>query len=179
VDEPPTIRPATAADFNFVDALQHKWKANIGWLHTSALQAYIHRGCVTLCHSNGWEAAYVIHAPTPAGICRVAQIAVHPDLLRTTLGSQLMRAAETYARAHDQTTIRLKSRTDLPANLFWPELGYTRTATTAPLGPKKLPRHEWTKSLLDPPPPEPIKPPVQSPRPPTPRIWGYAPALWK
>lgn len=142
------IRPATPADFNFIDDLQTKWKHNIGWLHTSALQAYIAKGRVTLCDSNGWEAAYVIHAPTPKGICRVAQIAVHPQLLRTTLGTQLMLAVEAYARHHHQLAIRLRSREDLPANFFWPTLDYHCTAKTNPLGKRNLPRYEWTKYLV-------------------------------
>ncbi len=46
-----------------------------------------------------------------------------------------------------QTAIRLRSRQDLDANFFWPQLGYTLTAVHTPQGKRHLPRYEWTLHL--------------------------------
>ncbi len=143
----PTVRLACPQDLIFVDHLQKIHRDSIGFLNRSALEAYIQAGHVTLIDCNNWEAGYVIHPPNTNGITRLAQIAVHPDVLRSTLGTQLMAVVEHAARAQNQTAIRLRSRQDLDANMFWPTLGFTLTAVHTPQGRKNLPRYEWTRHL--------------------------------
>lgn len=143
----PTIRLACHKDLTFVDKIQKLHRNSVGFLNRSALEAYIHAGHCTLIHCNGWEAGYVIHPPNTNGITRLAQIAIHPDVLRSTLGTQLMATVEASAIMEAQTAIRLRSRQDLDANLFWPKLGYTLTAIHTAQGRKNLPRYEWTRHL--------------------------------
>lgn len=119
-----TIHIATEADMNAIINLQEKWKKDVGRLMRSAHGEHIARGDTFLIKHNDEPAGYVIARPGQDARTTVKQVAVHPDLLRTTLGTVLMRRIHRRAVGQGQLTIALRTRTDLPANLFWPTVGY-------------------------------------------------------
>lgn len=118
------IRPATEADINAIIHLQEMWRKDVGRLPRSAHGDHIHRGDTFIVHHNGQHAGYLVAHCGHDKNTNILQVACHPDLLRSTLGTQLMQAVTTHAVAHQQLTIRLRTRIDLPANQFWPTVGY-------------------------------------------------------
>jgi hypothetical protein len=93
-------------------------------------------------------AGYLIWTFRKDGLVRLPQVAIEPELLRTTLGTRIMNRIEKAAIAGDCSIIRLRSRSDLNANTFWPALGFSLTATLARPSHRGLPLLEWTKQIL-------------------------------
>lgn len=130
------ITVATERDINVIIDLQERWRKDLGRLPRSAHGDHIKRGDTFLVTHNGQEAGYVVAHCGKDGRTNVLQVAVHHELLRSTLGTQLMDHIRRHAIAHNQLSIHLRTRIDLPANLFWPTINYyfagqarTRTRT--------------------------------------------------
>ena len=87
---------------------------------------------------------------TPKGLVRIPQVAIHADLLRSSIGTLLLRHITTAARRGHCEAIRLTSRSDLAANLFWPTAGFRFTCLTRAASTRGFPLLEWTLPLYDP-----------------------------
>lgn len=145
-----SIRPATTADLPFLVYLQSKWTNNLGFLPRPALQRYIDKHSILIVAENTQHAGYLAWSMRPDGIVLIPQVAITPELLRTTLGTRLLnRIAKAAINGHC-SVLRLRSRSDLPANSFWPTQGFTTTAIIARPTARGLPIIEWTKLLLSP-----------------------------
>ena len=144
-----SIRPGHRTDHAFLVHLQKAWSANVGFLPATALLRYLDNGQVLVVEENGQLAGYLIWTFRPDGLVRLPQVAIEAELLRTTLGSRLMRRIVTAARKNHCSVVRLKSRSDIPANRFWPEFGFTATAVIARPTSRGLPLIEWTLQLAD------------------------------
>lgn len=144
-----SIRVARDADLAFLLHLQKRWSGNVGFLPSAAFNRYIDNGQIFLVNERSQHAGYLIWTWRPDGLVRLPQVAIEPDLLRTTLGTRLMRLLVKQARSHHCSVIRLSSRTDLPANHFWPEFGFQPTAVIARPTTRGLPIIEWTLQLAD------------------------------
>ncbi len=118
------ITIATERDLHAIIDLQECWRRDVGRLTRSAHADHIRHGDTLLITHRGQEAGYLMAHCGKDHNTNILQVAVHEDLLRSTLGTQLMQAVVTRALAHDQLTIKLRTRTDLPANQFWPSVGY-------------------------------------------------------
>ena len=139
---------ARPADLMYVVDLQRKWSNAVGFLPASALDRYIENGQCLLIRENDVPAGYLIWtARKRDGLVRVIQVAVDPDLLRTTLGTKVMRHLERAAIRAECSIIRLKTRSDLNANLVWPTLGMAPTAYIVRPSQRGLPLIEWTRQL--------------------------------
>lgn len=146
-----TVRTATLADLKFVLHLQRTWSRNLGFLPSVAIERYLARGGVTLVRTNQEPAGYLLHTINRDKLVRILQVAIDPELLRTTLGTLAMHHTLRQARAHGAALVRLTSRSDLIANQFWPNFGFKRTAILRPDTRKKLPHYEWSLQLPAPP----------------------------
>ena len=144
-----TVRPATSKDIKFVIGLQRRWANTVGFLPACAHERYIDAGHVLLVLENDEPAGFLNFTVTTKGLLRLPQVAIHPDLLRTTLGSKIMRALIRTAERRNMGAIRLTSRADLQANLFWPTLGFKPTAILTPKTTRNKPHIEWTKQLAN------------------------------
>lgn len=145
-----TVRTGTIQDLPYLTDLQSRWSQNVGFLPRCVLERYLERQQVYLVAENTQHAGYLLWTFRPDGLVRVLQVAIEPELLRTTLGSKVMRSLERRAIASNCSIIRLKSRSDLPANQFWPLFGFKPTAIVARPSNRGLPLIEWTLQLLDP-----------------------------
>lgn len=143
-----SIRIAKSSDLSFILKLQKTWSNNVGFLPKCAFERYIEARQVLAVTQGGELAGYLIWTFRKDGLVRLPQVAIEPELLRTTLGTRLMHRIETAARKGECSVIRLTSRSDLHANTFWPELGFILTATLARPSHRGLPLLEWTKQIL-------------------------------
>lgn len=142
-----TVRLATITDLKFIVSLQRRWSNTIGFLPACTHQRYIEAQHVLLVLENDEPAGFLNFTVTPKGLLRVPQVAIHPELLRTTLGSKVMRTLIRTANRNSLGAIRLTSRTDLLANLFWPNFGFKPTAILTPKTKRNKPHIEWTLQL--------------------------------
>lgn len=146
--ETESIKIAGSGDLNYLHDLQRRWSKNLGYLHKLALSSLIDSDCAWKINENHQSAGYLLIYPQKLGILKIVQVAIEPELLRTTLGTDLMETLIAAALNHNSTTIRLNSRQDLPANQFWPTLGFTHSATTRSKNKKYPYMFEWTKNLI-------------------------------
>lgn len=144
------ITIATEADMNVIMHLQDIWKDDVGRLRRSAHGEHVAAGDTFLIHHNGQEAGYLLAHCGEDARTTIKQVAVHPDLLRTTLGTTLMRRIERRAIGKGQLTISLRTRTDLPANLFWPTVGYYYAGQAASRNQRRSLVNTWVRPLTSP-----------------------------
>jgi len=143
-----TVRPALPSDLAFLLDLQRTWSNNVGFLPRACFERYTASGQILVVTENDTPAGYLSWTCDARGLCRLPQVAVHPDLLRTTIGTKLLATIRRTALRHNCACLRLTSRSDLPANEFWPELGFHCTAIFTPRTTRKRPLLEWTLPLI-------------------------------
>lgn len=143
-----SVRVAKPADLAFVIDLQRRWSNNVGFLPKCTFERYIDSHQLLLINENDDSAGYLSWTFRKDGLIRIPQVAIHPDLLRGTLGTRIMNRIAAAGIAGNCSIIRLRCRSDLLANAFWPSLGFTLTATIARPSSRGLPLLEWTKQLL-------------------------------
>lgn len=141
------IRTATVADLKFIDMLQKRWAKNIGYLPLGALERAAESRRIWLIHENDDDAGYMLFYPAGNGVLRINQLAIHPDLLRTTLGTQMMVRIMKVAHKVDASMIRLASREDLRANQFWPTLGLKKSGYFRAARPGSAIIYEWSRII--------------------------------
>lgn len=146
-DTPKRITVATDHDLPAIMALQRRWVDDVGYIYRSAHAYRIALRGTILIWENDEPAGYIMTHPRQDAVLTVKQVAVHPDLLRSTHGTQMMHRVITHASRHHCTMLRLKSRTDLPANDFWPTLGFHRAGRTRLITRRRTPVYEWTLDL--------------------------------
>lgn len=140
------IRPATQADLSFVVHCQRQWSNNLGFLPRSTLARYIGASQVAVAEENGFPCGFVDWCGTSKGTLRVLQVAVEPDILRGHVGTDLMTMLRDFSIANELSIIRLTCRAELPANHFWPTVGFHPTAIYHRATTRKIPLIEWTKA---------------------------------
>ena len=142
-----TVRLATLTDLPFVNAQQKAWSGNVGFLPSQTFERYIERGQIIIAEENGWPAGYISFCGSSKGLVRVLQVAVHHDLLREHVGTDMMRIIQQHAESNGASITRLTCRDGLPANDFWPTLGFVQTAVYARRTTRRRLLREWTKQL--------------------------------
>lgn len=144
-----TITVATPNDVAFLVHLQKRWSQNLGFLPRCTHQRYADNKQCLIVWQNDEPAGYLNWTLTRKGLCRIIQVAVEPELLRTTLGTKIMKHIERQAIRGHCSIMRLTTRSDLPANQVWPLLEYKPTATFQRPTTRGLPLIEWTKQIVD------------------------------
>lgn len=145
-----SIRHCLDTDLKYLMHLQNRWANNIGFLPRPALERYLRTRQTLIVLENDDPAGYLNWTFTRKGLVRIIQVAIEPELLRTTLGTKVMRHIERAAVRGKCSALRLSSRTNLPANQFWPQLGFQPTAIFHRPTNRGLPLIEWTKQLITP-----------------------------
>ena len=145
-----SIRPATSTDLSYLEHLQAKWSNNLGFLPRPALQRYIDQHSILIVNEHTQHAGYLAWCMRTDGVVTIPQVAIEPELLRTTLGTRLLNRIARAAMNGHCSVLRLRSRSDLPANSFWPTQGFTITAVIARPTTRGLPIIEWSRPLLSP-----------------------------
>lgn len=136
-------------DISYVLDLQRRWSNNVGFLPRQTHERYLSRRQTLVVLQDGQHAGYLCWTCRPDGLVRVIQVAVDPELLRTTIGTKIMRHLHRAAVRGACSVIRLRCRSDLPANQFWPALGMRATATIVRPTVRGLPLLEWTAQVTD------------------------------
>lgn len=144
-----SIRRGQASDLSYLTMLQKRWASNVGFLPAVALARYLRTEQTLIVLENGCPAGYLIWTFRGDGLVRIPQVAISPDLLRTTLGTRILTSITKQARKHHCSVVRLKSRSNLAANKFWPGFGFVPTAVIARPTTRGLPLIEWTLQLTD------------------------------
>ena len=144
-----SLKIGSIADLAYVLDLQKHWSQNVGFLPRAAFKRYLKKGQIILVNEGGLNAGYLIWTFRPDGLVRLPQVAISPELLRSTLGTRMMRSLIRSALKNNCSVIRLCSRSDLPANKFWPDFGFKPTAVTARPSTRGLPIIEHTLQLID------------------------------
>lgn len=145
-----TVQVAQPSHLPFVLDLQRKWSDSVGFLPRSALLSYLEDSQTLIVYENGAPAGYLNWTCTARGLVCLQQVAIDPSLLRTTLGSKIMQHIARAGVRGSCSVVRLRSRSDLTANQFWPTLGFSITATFLNPSKRMLPLIEWTRPLIDP-----------------------------
>lgn len=139
------VRIATLGDLSFVIAQQKAWSDNLGFLPKQTFERYIPAGQIIVAEENGWPAGYVSFCGSSKGLLRVLQVAVHHDLLRAGVGTDMMRIIDAYAADNALSVTRLTCRDGLQANDFWPTIGFAQTAVYARATTRRRLLREWTR----------------------------------
>jgi N-acetylglutamate synthase-like GNAT family acetyltransferase len=143
-----TVRLAIPSDLTFLLDLQRHWSNNVGFLPRACFERYTNLGRILVVTENDTPAGYLSWTCTPSGLIRIPQVAVSPELLRTTIGTKLIRHVQRRAVQFHASVIRLTSRSDLSANEFWPTLGFRCTCIFTPCTTRNRPLLEWTLPLI-------------------------------
>ncbi len=143
-------RVATDADLPFLLDLQRRWSNNVGFLPTPAFQRAIDEHRILVVDQDAQPAAYLMTSCGREGIVHLNQVAIEAELLRTTIGTKIVRWLDRCARRGNCSMIRLRCRNDLPANAFWPTAGFTPTGVIRRPSARGRLILEWTKQLTDP-----------------------------
>ena len=144
-----SIRKATTRDLHYLHQLQLHWKKNLGYLHKAILQDVIDRGYAWLVNENTQAAGYILLYPRRSGILRVIQLAIDPELLRTTLGTQVMHTLSSAAGARGAPAKRQETRQNNPPQQFLPKQRFIKKHTTTTTNPKQPLKLEWTLPIVN------------------------------
>lgn len=138
---------AKTADLSYVVKLQRVWSNAVGFVTRSGLRQKIQRDQVLVVRVGGLEAGYLLHGCARDGVLLCSQVAVAPEVLRSTLGTQLL--VEMFSRAfrYDAGLIRLRCRRDLEANRVWPRLGFVRSAVIRRKSSRGVEVWEWSRGV--------------------------------
>lgn len=138
------------SDLNYLIHLQKKWSNNLGFLPKTALQRYLRNQQALVVHKNGEPAGYLLWDYSKRdNLIKIPQVAIEASLLRTGIGTLVMKQLETAATNSSCTVLRLRSRTDLEANNLWPTLGWFVSAVFYKQNARNLPVYEWTRQLTN------------------------------
>ena len=124
------IRPATADDLPFIDALQKKQSKQVGFMHAATLRGKLELGHVLVADVGGRLAGYLIGCDRyfkrdDVGV--VYQINVVPGLRRSLVAAELLRA-QFERSAYGCRLYCCWCAQDIQANRFWEATGFVPLA---------------------------------------------------
>lgn len=140
------VRYATEADLNFLVALRGKLNWAVGYTPRGAFQDRIERRRIIVIDERGEPAGYINHTHRKDGLTHISQVAVHPDLWRTACGTHVMQTIINAAQDAGSDALTLRSALDLPANYFWPTMGFLPQGTVQG---QVRPLIAWARPLKD------------------------------
>lgn len=141
---PDTIRIATINDLAWILHLQELHRHELGRLHAAAITDKIERQKLLLILENGDPAGYVNSTTRRDHHLHILQIAITEELWRTGHASRAIQYLATRARKRGALYITCRTATDLPANRFWPTLGFKQHGTIK--GPQRV-LNKWAWRL--------------------------------
>ncbi len=118
------IRPGLPKDLPYLYDLQNKLHASVGYTPKGGLQDRIETGRIIVIQENDDPAGYVNFTHRRDGRTHISQLAVDPAIWRTKAGTDLMQMILDGARRARSTHVTLRTAIELPANEFWPTMGF-------------------------------------------------------
>ena len=147
---PRTIRYATERDAMYIRHLNGYYSDLVGYLPRGAIETRIASHRIIIAFQERNPIGYLSFTPRNDRLLHIGQLAIEPDFWRTLCGTQCMRHVIALAKAHRCHAVTLHSRSDLPANLFWPTIGMTRGKTRPSFKSNDLTIIDWTLRLAPP-----------------------------
>lgn len=118
------IRPATSSDVPYLYKLQNDLHDYVGYCPRGGLEQRAGDGRLIVIEENGDPAGFLNFTHRRDRTTHVSQLAVDPQIWRTTAGTDTMRLLVQGAIAAGSRQITLRTALGLPANLFWPTFGF-------------------------------------------------------
>jgi len=146
------IQTATQRDASFCRHLASQHTDAIGAVSGLFLHPFISKGWVHVAMQDGQHAGMILHRPTLSYDARVTPIiaaAVPFDLQRRSVGRSLLAHLEDECLLHRTSMLQAWCAADLPACLFWRDMGFTPVAVKRPMGVRRRPLICWRRYVLD------------------------------
>ena len=119
----------------------------IGWLPTAAFDIRAERGDLSAVYRNGDLVGWAMHSPSRSrGVMKLYQIWVRPDARILEHGRALVAEIQAIARSLRCFMIEAWVAEDLPANMFWNAIGFSRKSWRWGRGEKKRKHNLWVAS---------------------------------
>lgn len=142
------VTPANSADLSYIVSLSKRHAEEVGFLTTSAMQAYLDRGRVTMALENGDPCGYFLTGGMAPRI-RIFQACVQLDARGLKHGQSLLADLITRAAQRGGQLLTLHCRDGLESNGFWTACGFkTRGLLLGGSARKKI-VHEWELKISD------------------------------
>lgn len=123
-DPPRVIRPGLPADLPYLCDLQNKLHESVGYTPRGGLLDRIQTNRLVVIQENDLPAGYVNFTHRRDGHTHISQLAVDPAIWRTQAGTDLMKTILDGARRAGSHFVTLRTALALPANEFWPTMGF-------------------------------------------------------
>ena len=112
------------ADLAYLYDLQNKLHDSVGYTPKGGLQERIETGRIIVIEENGWPAGFINYTHRKDRRTHISQLAVDPGIWRTQAGTDVMTRILHDARNAGMRRVTLRTALDLPANEFWPMVGF-------------------------------------------------------
>ena len=149
--EPATLRIATGADTTYVDSLQKRFAAAVGFLPKIAIQNYIDAGCVHLAVENDDPAGYILSKRRlvwQPQLRSITQACVAMDAQRRHHGLALLEKISAEARADGVVALQACCAVGLESNEFWAAAGFRPIVHMTPSNVRGREVICWRKPLV-------------------------------
>lgn len=124
-DEPPRIiRPGLPSDLNYLCDLQNRLHDAVGYTPRGGLQERLETGRLVVIQENDDPAGFINFTHRRDRRTHISQLAVDPAIWRTRAGTDVMTVILNAARNAGSECVTLRTALDLPANAFWPTMGF-------------------------------------------------------
>lgn len=115
-----------------VDALQRQAADQVAFYPRERLRRALEDDEIEVAFENGEPCGYLWHGPyNPGRDAVIYQAVIHYDLRRRSHGAELVTRIDRDARSNGCGGVRCRCRSDIEANAFWRELGFSCIAITA------------------------------------------------
>jgi len=144
------VHLATPRDLKYIYHLQRVWANTAGFLTRHTHRNIVRDKRCLMIDQNNAPAGYINWHLSRRGSVTMHQICIDEDLLRTYLGTDILRYLSAAAHKGHCSIIRGTCRIDVPATHVLPTTGFIPTAFYNPPTARALPSIEWTLYLVDP-----------------------------
>lgn len=118
------VRIATPEDVNAIRHIQNRHSKAIGYLPGQAIEERAASARIIVIEENEEPAGFITFTHRRDGRTHVSQLAIDEQLWLLGLGSRCMEVVAAQAADLGQLGVTLKCALDLPAQRFWPRLGF-------------------------------------------------------
>ena len=124
------VRTSRKADSSYVDNLQKKNSAAVGFIQKTVWDKYVYGGernfVVFICEKNNDMVGYVLLTPGKkvGSYAKIQQIAIQEDARRLEYGTALIETVRKFCNKFGRMGVTLRCRKDLQSNFFWQALGF-------------------------------------------------------
>lgn len=118
------VRMGVESDLDYIVALMSRLNDSVGFCPRGAIAERIETRRIVVVEENGEPAGYVNFTNRRDRTTHISQVAVDPAIWRTTAGTSIVSTILRSATQAGSQLVTLRSALDLPANDFWPTVGF-------------------------------------------------------